>query len=173
MHYCLTIFFILAVIQNCLASNTNGDIFMHGILVEEPCSLNINSTNQTVNLGNVIKNTLYLHPRTHNYPFSIILEECDLSLGNSVEMSFSGTADLLQPDLLAINGTAQGFAIGLETETGTPIHINKTINIYQLSPDKTTINFSVYLQAPQSIREKEEIIEGNFSATVNFTLNYP
>jgi len=150
-----------------------GDIFLHGELVEEPCSISMASARQTVKLGSVIKNTLYLHQRTQSYPFSIVLDECDVSLGNLVEVIFNGAADELQPAMAAVSGTAQGIAIGLETREGKPLALNKTIDRYTLNDGRRVLAFSAYVSAATSVIENQGIVEGDFSANVTFTLNYP
>lgn len=150
-----------------------GDIFMHGELVEEPCSISMASVRQTVKLGSVIKNTLYLHQRTQSYPFSIVLEECDISLGNLVEVIFNGAADELQPTMAVVSGTAKGIAIGLETREGKPLALNKAVERYSLNDGRRVLNFSAYVSVPESIIEQQGIVEGDFSAAITFTLNYP
>lgn len=149
------------------------NISLHGALVEEPCTLSMASVKQTVNLGNVIKNTLYLHQRTHGYGFSIALEECDLSLGNSVEIGFNGVEDIQQPGLLAVNGLAKGIAIGLETAEGKPLEINKTVKAYSLNDGNSSFKFAAYVSASDAAIEHQGVIEGDFTAHVAFTLYYP
>ncbi|HIE0647012.1 TPA: fimbrial protein [Serratia marcescens] len=161
----------LALSQSAQALDEN--IYLHGTLVEEPCSLSMASSRQTVKLGNVIKNTLYLHQRTHSYPFAIVLEECDISLGAIVEIGFNGEADEQQPDLLAVSGTAKGIAIGLETAEGKPLALNKTIERYSLNDGQRVLAFAAYVSAPTSVIEQQGIVEGDFSASATFTLNYP
>lgn len=162
-----------ALSYSSFSAALNGDINLYGDLVEEPCSLSMSSSPQTVKFGNVIKNTLYLHQRTVSYPFSITLEECDISLGNLVEVSFNGAEDKLLHGLIATTGTAKGIAIGLETASGKPIEINKTIKTYELHDGLQKLKFSAYIKSPDSVIENESIIEGDFSANVSFTLNYP
>ncbi|WP_337039479.1 fimbrial protein [Serratia marcescens] len=161
----------LGLSQSALALDEN--IYLHGTLVEEPCSLSMTSVRQTVKLGNVIKNTLYLHQRTHSYPFTLVLEECDISLGTIVEIGFNGVADELQPDRLAVSGTAKGIAIGLETAEGKPLILNKTIERYGLNDGRRVLAFAAYVSAPASVIENQGIVEGDFSASATFTLNYP
>ncbi|WP_447888361.1 fimbrial protein [Serratia fonticola] len=158
---------------NSVSWAQDHNMYLHGELVEEPCTLSMASVKQTVKLGNVIKNTLYLHQRTHSYGFSIVLEECDISLGNSVEIGFRGIEDLQQPGLLAVNGMAEGIAIGLETEDGKPLEINKTVKSYLLHDGNRTLKFAAYVSASEAAIEHQGIVEGDFTANVAFTLYYP
>lgn len=158
---------------NRVSWSQDHNMYIHGELVEEPCTLSMVSAKQTVKLGNVIKNTLYLHPRTHGYSFSIVLEECDISLGSSVEIGFNGVEDLQQPGLLAVNGLAGGIAIGLETAEGKPLEINRTVKTYLLTDGNRTLRFAAYVSASKWAIEQQRITEGDFTANVAFTLSYP
>jgi len=161
----------ISVSHSVEASDEN--IYLHGILVEEPCSVSLHSSDQTVRLGNIIKNMLYLHKRTQSFPFSIILEECDTTIGSLVEITFNGEPDEAQPNMLAVEGTAKGISIGLENFSGTPIILNKTIERYTLNEGQMVLRFFAYVSAANSVIEKKEIVEGNFTASMTFALNYP
>ncbi|HBE9181233.1 TPA: fimbrial protein [Serratia fonticola] len=173
MYYRVVLIFCLLLGVGRTPAAQDYNISLHGELVEEPCTLSMASINQTVKLGNVVKNTLYLHQRTHSYGFSIALEDCDISMGNSVEIGFNGVEDLQQPGLLAVNGIAKGIAIGLETEKGKPLEINKTIKSYLLHDGTRTLNFSAYVSASEAAIEHQGVVEGDFTANVAFTLYYP
>ncbi|MNC17356.1 Major MR/P fimbria protein precursor [compost metagenome] len=173
MYYRVVLIFYLLLGVGRTPAAQDYNISLHGELVEEPCTLSMASINQTVKLGNVVKNTLYLHQRTHSYGFSIALEDCDISMGNSVEIGFNGVEDLQQPGLLAVNGIAKGIAIGLETEKGKPLEINKTIESYLLHDGTRSLNFGAYVSASETAIEHQGIVEGDFTANVAFTLYYP
>ncbi|MFW0928306.1 MULTISPECIES: fimbrial protein [unclassified Providencia] len=172
MYYIYIIFFLYSAFISTTFSR-NGDLYIHGEVVSEPCVLNLNSRNQTIEIGNVIKKTLYLHTRTIGYPFTIQLEECDTSLGNDVEISFIGDGDLILPELLAINGTAKGIAIGIETIDGEHIKINKSILRKKITNGKNIITINAYIQAYTAAIENNQIIDGDFTANLNLLINYP
>ncbi|MEQ4896856.1 fimbrial protein [Proteus vulgaris] len=172
MHYIYLILFVYSAFIST-AFSKNGDLYMHGEIVAEPCVLNLNSKYQIIDIGNVIKKTLYLHTRTIGYPFTIKLEECDTSLGNEVEISFLGDGDLMLPELLAINGTAKGIALGIETIDGENIKINKSILRKKLTDGQNIITINAYIQAYTTAIENNEIIDGNFTANLNLLINYP
>lgn len=173
MRYRIMLVACLFLVVSPASSVQDYNMSLHGELVEEPCTLSMASVNQTVKLGNVIKSTLYLHQRTHSYGFSIVLEDCDISLGSSVEIAFNGVEDLQQPGLLAVNGGAEGIAIGLETEKGKPLEINKTVKSYLLTDGNRTLKFAAYVSASDMVIEHQGIVEGDFTANVAFTLFYP
>lgn len=75
--------------------------------------------------------------------------------------------------MLAVNGMAEGIAIGLETEKGNPLEINKTIKSYLLHDGNRTLKFAAYVSASDAVIERQGIVEGDFNANVAFTLYYP
>lgn len=94
-------------------------------------------------------------------------------MGNEVEISFLGDGDLMLPELLAINGTAKGIALGIETIDGENIKINKSILRKKLTDGKNIITINAYIQAYTTAIENNEIIDGNFTANLNLLINYP
>ncbi len=114
----------------------------------------------------------YSHPRSNVKKFDILLEQCDLSLGKTVELSFSGEEDKTQPGLLAISGEAKGIAIGLETEQGEPLDINRGKARFVLQSGNTLLSLQAYLQAAKENIEQQSVQEGQFSAIATFNLNY-
>ncbi|WP_212611827.1 fimbrial protein [Serratia plymuthica] len=57
----------------------------------------------------------------------IHLEECDLTLGKTVSVNFTGTESSALLGLLAIDGSSEatGIAIGLETPSAQPLPLNQ------------------------------------------------
>lgn len=51
-----------------------------GTLVAEPCTLDPDTTNITLDFGILVDKYLYINTRTHSKPFSIRLLECDLTI---------------------------------------------------------------------------------------------
>lgn len=170
------VFFIilfLSAFYNHDAMALNGEIYLHGELVEDPCIINMASATQTVTFGNVIKKMLYLHQRSQGYRFVIQLDECDISLGNQVAIMFNGLEDKKQPGLIATQGMAEGIAIGLEDKSGEPIAINKINFRYPLHHGTNILTFFAYISSSTEDIEKQTIVDGDFSATVTLGISYP
>nr|WP_261231636.1 fimbrial protein [Serratia entomophila] len=149
-------------------------MLLHGALVAEPCSLHPGDEAVMLDFGTVIDKYLYLNGRTHGKAFVLRLQDCDISLGNAVQISFSGTESLGLPGLLAVDGASQasGVAIGLETAEGKPLPLNKTSAAFQLTNGNSTLQLQAYVQAdPEAIANKS-IGRGAFSAVTTFTLFY-
>ena len=100
------------------------------------------------------------------------LLECDLLLGNTVSLTFSGTADSELTDMLAITGSTSGIAIGLESASGVALPFNKSTPIYALASGTTELVFNGYVQGKPTAIKNHSIGRGEFNAIANFTLNY-
>lgn len=76
----------------------------HGTLVAEPCVIPPGEEEIQLDFGTIVDKYLYLNIRTHSQSFALHLAECDLSLGNTVSITFSGTENAKLPGLLALDG---------------------------------------------------------------------
>ncbi|MEW5494375.1 fimbrial protein [Enterobacter cloacae] len=170
--------FVLAALINTafLAQASEPTIGVHysGTLVADPCIILPGDEEISLEFGSVIDKYLYLNQRTIGKLFQINLSECDLSLGNTVKVSFTGVESTALPGLLAIDGnsTARGVAVGIETLAGEPLPLNKDSGSQMLTPGSNSLSLMAYIQGePQAIEEKS-ITLGTFSATATFNLEY-
>ncbi|NIG87617.1 type 1 fimbrial protein [Serratia symbiotica] len=135
---------LLAMLLLTVTGAQAVDIRLHGELVEGPCVVNINYADQRVVFGVMSAHDFYSRPRGHVKKFDILLEHCDLSFGNTVEITFDGEEDPQQPGLLAISGSAQGVAIGLETQQGEVLSLNRDMARFNLLPGDTRLSLQAY-----------------------------
>ncbi|WP_368925985.1 fimbrial protein [Serratia marcescens] len=150
------------------------NLLFSGALVAEPCTLRPGDEDIRLDFGTVIDKYLYSHGRTMAKPFSLVLQDCDISLGNMVKLTFSGTESGVLPGLLAVDSSSQanGIALGLETAAGKPIILNKAGPGFTLYKGSNTLQFQVYIQGePQAITQKK-IGLGVFSAIATFSMEY-
>ena len=128
---------------------------LHGTLVAEPCVILPADADIQLDFGTVIDKYLYLNGRTHGQQFELRLSDCDLSLGNTVRMTFSGTENPKLPGLLALDSgsMASGVGIGIETDEGVPV-------------------LKAYVKAEQAAIATKSIGRGSFSASATFNLEY-
>ncbi|MCK6964552.1 fimbrial protein [Enterobacter bugandensis] len=151
----------------------SDNLHFSGTLIAEPCTLDPNTTSINLDFGTVIDKYLYINTRTNSKPFDIRLLGCDTILGNSVQVTFSGTADSELPDLLAVsNGAASGIAIGIELVDGTLLPINSTAPAHQLLTGDNVLTFRGYVQMKPSAMQSHSITRGNFNAIATFKLDY-
>lgn len=93
------------------------------------------------------------------------------SLKNGVRVTFSGIEDTRLPGYLALDGssTASGFAIGLETTTGTPVALNSPIGTtFMLNAGSNELVLDAWLQTIVGIA----VMPGTFIATTTATFEY-
>ncbi len=146
----------------------------HGTLVAEPCVIPPGEEEIQLDFGTIVDKYLYLNTRTHSQPFALHLAECDLSLGNTVSITFSGTENAKLPGLLALDGgsSASGVGIGLETQEGKALPLNSASEKFRLSAGSNMINLQAYVKGEPEAIQNKSIGRGTFSAVTTFTLEY-
>lgn len=145
-----------------------------GQLVAQPCIIAPGNESVGIDLNSFIGKSFYLQARSGSQSFSVILSECDLSVGKTVRVSFKGNESLALPGLLALDAgsKASGIAIGLETANGTPLPLGKETAEYPLKQGENRIDFKAYVQGEPDAITNKSITPGPFTATVTFYLNY-
>jgi type 1 fimbria pilin len=150
------------------------NMLFHGALVAEPCVIPPGKEVIQLDFGSVVDKYLYLNQRTHGIPLIIELAECDLSVGKTVTLTFTGTENPNLPGLLLPQAGSQaaGVAIGLETPEGQPLPLNQSSAKYPLRAGNNGIQLRAYVRGePQAIAQKS-ITHGAFNATATFILGY-
>ncbi|XTZ40645.1 fimbrial protein [Salmonella enterica] len=163
-----------AMSATAAAKAVANNLKFDGTLVDDPCQLDPNTTDITLDFGTVIDKYLYLNTRTHSQPFTLRLQGCDTTLGNQVEITFKGTESNELPGLLTLSqSSASGIAIGMEMADGTSIPFNKTLPAFALTNGVSTITLQSYVQGEPSAITNHNIGRGTFKAVATFELNYP
>lgn len=155
----------------CFAAD---NMHFSGALVAEPCTLRPGDEDIRLEFGTVIDKYLYTYGRTAGKAFSLVLQDCDISLGNSVKVTFSGAESAALPGLLKPDGgsLAKGIALGLETAAGAPLALNKPSKGYVIGKGSNSLQLQVYVRGePEAIAQKK-IGLGAFSAVATFGLEY-
>ncbi|EMI5492684.1 type 1 fimbrial protein [Providencia stuartii] len=168
----LILMFMLSYIGS--ASAIPDNLHFHGILVEEPCIIKPGDESVRLDFGNVPDKNLYAYGRTVSEAFTINLSECDTSVGKSVNVTFSGTANMALPGYLALQSSsnASGFAIGIEDADGTFLPVNTQGEKLALQNGTTALKFKAYLKGEPEAISKREIKRGPFNAIATFKLDY-
>lgn len=157
-----------------IRDDVSGNLKFDGVLVPDPCELDPQSAEIALDFGTVIDTYLYLHTRTLPQPVTLRLRECNLALGNQVEVTFRGTESTALPGCLAVGGPAAGgIAIGMEMQDGTPLPLNKTMPAFTLSSGTNELRFNSYVIAEPAAQASHTLRRGAFVAMVTFELNYP
>lgn len=160
-----------------ISSNTlyaADNMYFHGILVEEPCSIKPGDETVELSFGNIPDKNLYAYKRTPNQPFQIHLSDCDISIGKNVQITFTGNESQPLPGYLNIDATSQasGIVVGIETPDGKLFSINKESQKYPLSTGDTYLLFNAFIQGEPDAIANKTIERGLFSAIATFNLNY-
>lgn len=167
---------VLALVAGMAAGSVMAadNMLFHGALVAEPCTLKPGDEDIRLDFGTVIDKYLYANGRTTTKPFTLTLQDCDLSLGQTVKITFSGNKSLELPDLLALDGGSQasGIALGLETAEGKPVALNKPSQEMTLASGSTSLALQVYVQGEPTALAQKSIGLGAFSAVATFGLEY-
>lgn len=150
------------------------NVRFRGALVAEPCTLRAADENITVDFGSIVEKYLYLNGRTLGEPLVLHLEDCDISLGNMVKLTFSGIESTKLNGLLAISGASQtqGIAIGIETQQGNLVALNTGRYNQGLLAGNNTLSLRAYVQGEPDAITQKSIIPGGFTANATFLLEY-
>lgn len=146
----------------------------HGALVAEPCTIRPGDEAIILNFGTVVDKYLYSNQRTLGKQFQIHLVDCDITLGTTAKIMFTGNDSVNLPGLLAVNGSSNnmGVAIGLETPTGKPLPLNQSSDEILLSAGGNVITLKAYVQGEPDAIAQRTIQRGEFNAVATFSLEY-
>lgn len=149
----------------------HGKVTFTGSIIDAPCSINPDSIDQTVEIGQVSNVALAANGNTGtSVPrnFEIKLENCDVTTGATVKTTFTG-AEGATDGSLGITGTAKGASLILTNGNGEQIKLGEASDAHQLQKGNNTLLFSAYLQGDGA---SATITPGDFSAVADFTLSY-
>lgn len=155
-------------------SSAADNVRFKGALIVEPCTLRAADEDITVDFGSIVDKYLYLNGRTLGEPLVLHLDDCDISLGNMVKLTFSGTENTKLNGLLAISGSSQtqGIAIGIETPQGNLVALNTGRYNQGLIAGNNTLSLRAYVQGEPDAITQKSIIPGDFTASATFLLEY-
>lgn len=149
-----------------------GTISFSGSVVTTTCAISSDSSNISVDLGQVQASMLSSanSEAKNKKHFSIMLEGCEAQSTSGVSVVFSGTADKNDPSSLATgqNGnSAQNVVIRIYDETGQQIALNTESSKILLKEGTNKLNFSAQFASPLG-----DATAGDASATATYTLVY-
>ncbi|CQJ21151.1 fimbrial protein [Yersinia enterocolitica] len=144
----------------------------HGALVAEPCTIRPGDDAISLNFGTVVDKYLYSNQRTLGKQFQIHLVDCDVSLGTTANIIFTGNDSVNLPGLLAVDSSDMGIAIGLETLAGKPLYLNQSSDDIALDTGNNIITLKAYVRGGPDAITQRTIKRGEFSAVATFNLQY-
>lgn len=150
----------------------SGTVSFTGSIVESPCSIDPESVDQTVNLGQISNTALSANSNKGTSTpknFNIKLEKCNIGdKGKAVTATFTG-AKGDTAGMLGMTGTAKGASIAMTDGSGKVLELGKATTAQSLQNGNNTLSFSAYLQGDGA---SDGIVPGDFKSVANFTLAY-
>lgn len=161
----------LALLAMCnqVAHADPVNINITGNVVAAPCSVNNNTSNLNVSLGNAIQATDLAAPGDGSTlkPFNLSLTACPFGTSN-VKVTFTGTPDTASPTMYKSTGTATNIAVELSQQgTGTILSNNSTLTQPVLA-DKTV----TYALNARAYTTAGSVMPGNVSTVVQASFTY-
>lgn len=152
------------------AAAGEGSVTFKGAIIEAACSIDPESVDQTVGLGQVAKSQLTGGGNASPQDFYIKLTGCDVAslTDKTVTTTFTGAGSADVPGALGIVGDARGAGIMMVDGTGTTVVLGTATTPQILADGSNTLSFGAYLKGQAT----GDITPGEFTAVTNFSLAY-
>ena len=171
-----TILFIVSLLfypfRHALSNESSVAAEFSGTLIEAPpCTLRPGDEEITMMFSAITVRELKEQKRTKGSPFTIHLDNCDISRQGTVKIFFTGTESSVSTGLLMPDpsSTSNGIAIGIETPDGELLSINNPAKYLSLEIAESTL-FTV--QAFIQVEDESKLTEGTFYASANYIIEY-
>lgn len=152
------------------ANEGNGKITFYGSIIDAACSIYPGDDDQRIPLGQVSASALANEGTSTPVPFTIRLDNCDVSSENAaktVSVTFTGATDADNNKLLGIVGTASGAGVQITDTANKAIELGKPSELFTLNDGLNALDFYAHLQG-----SSKEIVTGEFESIANFALAY-
>lgn len=160
----------LAAFSQCSMAK-DGTVNFTGDIVETPCVVASDSQYQDVNLGQVKSSTFAKAKDASAFKnFNINLEECNVATLKNTNVTFRGTSDTVDTDLLAIggqSGAATGVGIEISDQSGAIVSMNKASSDFALNAGQNILYFKARYKATTI-----PVVSGHANAQADFQLAY-
>lgn len=159
--------FANAAASDATGNQGHGTVHFKGEIIDAPCSIAPESSDQTVDLGQVSNSALANSGTSQPVAFSIDLQDCDISTYKTVTAVWSGTPDVNMPTAWGISGVASGAAIVLRDASEKDVEMGKETAPTTLTSGDTTIAMSAFLKG-----DGQTVVPGAFTGAADFVLSY-
>lgn len=160
----------LAAFSQCSMAK-DGTINFTGDIVESPCVVSNDSQYQDVNLGEIQSSTFVKAKDTSAFKdFNIDLEECNVATLKNANVTFRGTSDAVDTDLLAVGGqtgAAKGVGIEITDQAGAIVPMNKASSDTSLVAGQNILYFKARYKATTV-----PVVSGHANAQADFQIAY-
>ncbi|EMF5053727.1 type 1 fimbrial protein [Serratia marcescens] len=168
----LTVVMALGTISMANAANQgSGSVTFKGSIVAAPCSIEPESLDQTVALGDIASAQLANGGKSTPQDFLIKLVGCEVdeNVTKTMTTTFTGAESAAAPGLLAMKGSARGASIAINDVDGKLLKLGTASKAQEITNGQTTLRFSAHLQGDGA---SAAITPGEFSSVADFTLAY-
>ncbi|EPN2807066.1 fimbrial protein [Serratia marcescens] len=170
-------------VDNWDVDGANGSLYVHGVLTESACRLEMESVRQDIALGEIGTGRLQqVGDRGEPVMFELRLADCLRSPAGSrdvrtgaltwanqqpaVTVSFRATRDADNPQLVKAQGTA-GLGLRMEDGRGQDVRLGSRGGPLLMTPGQNTLTYTV---TPE--RTPADLMAGSYRAVVDFHLSY-
>lgn len=151
------------------ANQGSGSVTFSGAIIDAPCSINPESVDQTVELGQVANSALKGGGKSIAKAFTINLENCVMEKDKSnVTVTFTGVEDEKQAGTLKINGSASGASVVVTDKSGKLLPLGNASDAVALAEGTNKLTFGAYLQGNSA----SSVVPGDFTAVADFQMAY-
>lgn len=163
---------IIAGMFSSVAMASDGTVNFTGDIVNAPCVVSSDTQNLNVNLGQVKSSVFAKVKDSSSYQdFKIVLEECTTTTLKNTNITFRGSSDELNKDLLGIggqSGAAKGVGIEIsDAASATAIPLNKASSDYALKDGQNTLMFKA-----RYVATAIPVVAGHANSQAEFQLAY-
>lgn len=149
----------------------HGDVALQGSILNAACTIDINSRDQSIDMGIIPVGEIVRNGRSVAKPFSIRLTNCVLHRTDSAlpnwqyfEVTFDGNRD---GELIGVDGEAEGIALQVSDELGNIAQPGVPLPSVMLTSSEKTLNYSLYL-----VPNYQKFKSGKYRTTVRFKMDY-
>lgn len=150
------------------ADQGHGTVTFVGSIIDAPCSITPETSEQIVRMGQISTAELKDGGRSNSRAFKIALENCTTETLKTVQTTFTGAPSSIVDGSLAIEGKAQNAAIVLTNAGGKQIKLGTASDAVTLKDGNNDLNFAAYMQGNSA----NAATPGEFKAIATFSLNY-
>ncbi|HBA9710780.1 TPA: type 1 fimbrial protein [Escherichia coli] len=150
------------------SANGQGVVNFKGSVIDAPCSIAVDSADQTIDFGQISKAHLEASGISAKKDLDIKLLNCTTTTLSSVSVAFSGATEQGNTKELATAG-GTGTAIVISEPGGDNVGFDNTKGGDRILQDgDTTLRYSTWVKKANGAT----LAEGAFTAVANFSLSY-
>lgn len=163
---------VLVAGANAADDQGHGKITFKGSIIDAPCSIDANSEDQTIKLGEISKNQLAGGGKSTPVPLNIQLHDCDSATADKASITFSGIAGDSAAGLdgsFAVTGQGAGVGVVITDMGGNVIKPGIKTSLPALNGGDNDLEFQAYVQGSSA---SGAVTPGNFTSVANFMMTY-